>query len=76
MNPFNRFMASPAGRILRIVAGSAIIAWGVLTIGDGDGMLIVAAGVLPILTGVFNICVVGPLIGGPISGSKVRAANS
>jgi hypothetical protein len=76
MNPFIRFIASPAGRILRIVAGSATIAWGVLAIGGDDGMLIAAAGVLPILTGVFNICVVGPLIGGPISGSKVRAANS
>jgi hypothetical protein len=76
MNPFILFMASPAGRILRVVAGIAIIAWGMLAIGGDNGMLIAAAGALPILTGVFNICVVGPLMGGPISGSKVHTANS
>jgi hypothetical protein len=76
MNPFVRFMASPAGRILRIVAGSAAIAWGLLAVGGSDGALIAAVGALPILTGVFNICVVGPLLGDPVSGSKVRAANS
>ena len=28
MNPFISFMASTAGRVLRIVAGLALIAWG------------------------------------------------
>jgi hypothetical protein len=74
VNPFVRFMASPAGRILRIVAGSAVIAWGLLAIGGIDGALIAVAGALPVLT--FNICVVGPLLGDPVSGSKVRAVNS
>jgi hypothetical protein len=76
MNLFIRFMASPAGRILRIVAGSAIIAWGMLAIGGDSGMLIAAVGTLPILTGALNICVVGPLMGAPFSGSKVRATDN
>ncbi len=69
MNAFICFMASAAGRILRIVAGSAIVAWGLLAAGGDNGMLIAAIGALPILAGVLNICVVGPLIGGPFLGS-------
>jgi len=30
MNPFCTFMASTAGRIIRIIAGVALIAWGLL----------------------------------------------
>ena len=66
------FMASAAGRLLRIVAGSGLIAWGMLGIGGSDGMVIAAIGVVPILTGTFNICVLGPLLGAPLSGSKAR----
>jgi hypothetical protein len=76
MNAFIRFMASPAGRILRIVAGSGIIAYGLLVTGGDDGMMIAAVGALPILTGVLNICMVGPLMGGPLFGSKARASKS
>jgi hypothetical protein len=76
MKIFIRFMASPAGRILRIVAGSAVIAYGLMVVGGDTGNIIAAVGILPILTGAFNICVVGPLLGGPLSGAKVRASNS
>lgn len=34
MNPFVSFMASPAGRIVRVVAGIALITWGLI---DGPG---------------------------------------
>ncbi len=70
MHAFIRFMASPAGRILRIVAGSAIIAWGLIMVDGQNGQILAVAGLLPILTGVFNICVVGPMFGKPLSGSK------
>jgi hypothetical protein len=76
MNAFIRFMASPAGRILRIVAGSAIIATGLLVTGGPNGRLIAAIGLLPILTGAFNICVIGPLVGKPLRGSKARASRA
>lgn len=73
MNVFIRFMASPAGRILRIVAGGGIVAWGLLVTGGDTGKIIAGIGVLPILTGALNICVVGPLMGGPLNGNKARA---
>lgn len=52
------FMNAPIGRITRVVAGSGLIAWGMLGMGDTTGYYIAAAGVVPILTGLFNICVI------------------
>lgn len=70
MNGFTKLMASPFGRIARVVAGVGIIAWGLVGIGDTNGMIVAAVGVLPILTGLLNICVVAPLMGDPLSGAK------
>jgi len=70
MRAFVSFMASPAGRILRIIAGGAIINWSHLAL-SGDTRLVVAAlGAVPILTGVFNVCLVGPLLGQPLKGRR------
>jgi len=73
MNPFVRFMASPAGRIIRILAGIGLIVWGLLGIGGVNGYIVAAVGAAPLLTGVFDICVIGPLLGSPLSGRKIRA---
>ena len=64
------FMASPTGRILRIVAGLGLIVYGLLGMGDNNGTIVALIGIAPILTGLFNICVIGPLFGCPLSGSK------
>jgi len=73
MNPLVTFMASPAGRAIRIVAGAGLIAWGLLGVTGTDGMTIAAIGALPTLTGLFNICLFAPLLGAPVSGSKARS---
>ena len=73
MKSFVRFMASAAGRILRIVAGAGLIAWGLLGVGGNDGYILAAIGALPMLTGLLNVCAVGPLFGAPLSGSKARS---
>lgn len=39
MNPFVRFMDSTTGRIVRIVAGIALITWGLLGLGGTSGIL-------------------------------------
>lgn len=75
MNSFVHFMASATGRLLRIVAGAALIAWGLISMTGSNGYIVAAIGALPILTGIFNICVIAPLLGAPISGWKTRAAN-
>lgn len=73
MNPFIAFMASTAGRIVRIVAGLAIILWGWLGMGDTTGLIVAVVGALPLLAGLFDFCVFAPLFGCPLSGAKIRA---
>ncbi len=73
MNPFVRFMASPTGRITRIVAGAALVAWGVLGLGGTLGIVIAVVGLVPLLAGTFDVCVFSPLFGGPFKGPEIRA---
>lgn len=73
MNPFVAFMASPAGRITRILAGVALIAWGLLGLGGTTGMIVAVIGVVPMVAGVFDFCLFAPLFGAPLSGPKIRA---
>lgn len=74
MNPFVKFMASPAGRIIRIVAGVVLIAWGLLGLGGTTGIIVAVVGAVPLLAGLFDVCLFVPLFGNPISGPKIRAA--
>lgn len=73
---FVRFMASGAGRALRIVAGLAIIAIGIylLTVGNiTAGTIVAVVGLVPFLAGAFDFCILAPLFGAPFSGAKARA---
>lgn len=72
MNPFVTFMASTAGRLLRIVAGIALVVWGWTGLGGTTGTIVAVIGLLPLLAGVFDFCVFGPLFGCPLSGKQVR----
>ena len=74
MNPFVKFMASTAGRIVRIVAGIALIAWGLAGITGTAGIIVAIVGAVPLLAGLFDFCVFAPLFGAPLSGPKIRAA--
>jgi hypothetical protein len=74
MNPFIKFMASTAGRIVRIVAGAALIAWGLLGLGGTAGVIVAVVGAVPLLAGLLDFCIFAPLFGAPLSGSAIRAA--
>jgi Protein of unknown function (DUF2892) len=74
MNPFIAFMTSTAGRIVRIVAGIALIAWGMLGLSGATGIVVAVIGLVPLLAGLFDFCVFAPLFGHPLSGQKIRAA--
>ena len=73
MNPFCTFMASTNGRILRIVAGIALIAWAFLGLAGTTAIIVGVVGALPLLAGLFDFCVFAPLFGCPLSGPKIRA---
>ena len=73
MNPFITSMASTTGRIVRIVAGIALIAWGLMGLGGATGIIVAVIGAVPLLAGLFDFCVLAPLFGCPLSGPKIRA---
>ena len=64
---FAQFISSPLGRGIRVVAGLALIAIGV-GVGSVAGAILVVVGILPIVTGALNVCLVGPLLHGPFNG--------
>jgi hypothetical protein len=68
-----QFMASGTGRAIRIVAGIALIAGGLLATGGTAGIIMAAIGLVPLLAGTFDMCVFSALFGGPLSGTAIRA---
>jgi hypothetical protein len=73
MNPFITFMSSNAGRIARIVAGLALIGWGLLGLGGAAGIVVAIIGFVPLVAGAVDVCLFAPLFSCPLSGAKVRA---
>ena len=69
---FARFMASGAGRLLRIIAGVALIVIGLTVVGGTGGWVLAVVGLLPLAAGLFNFCLFGPLMGAPFRGSEVN----
>lgn len=65
---FARFMARPIGRGLRIVAGGALIGAGAEW-GGTAGVLLAAVGIVPILAGALNLCLLAPIVGAPFRGA-------
>ena len=72
MNPLIKFLASTAGRIVRILAGIALIVWGLAGLGGTVGIVLAVIGAVPLLAGIFDFCVFAPLFGNPLSGKKIR----
>ena len=75
MLKFSVFMASPAGRLLRIVAGIGLIGWG-MSMHSTVGIILAIAGILPLAAGLFDWCVFAPLFGLPFKGCHLRRAAS
>ena len=74
MNAFFGFIASPAGRVIRIIAGLALILVGLLVVGDIWGWVLAIVGLVPLLAGLFDRCVFAPLFGLPFVGPRLREA--
>jgi hypothetical protein len=77
---FAAFMSSLTGRIVRVIAGLALIGGGLaLIIGGANvvlGVVLAVVGLVPLLAGVFDVCVFAPVFGAPLRGAKVRALST
>ena len=67
------FLASGTGRVVRIFAGLALVLWGLFGLSGATGIAIIVVGLVPLLAGVFDMCVFAPLFGNPFSGPSIRA---
>ena len=69
---FAKFINSPAGRIARLVVGIALVVWGYTLLVSVTGIFLIIIGLIPLVAGSFDLCLVSALLGGPVSGEKVR----
>lgn len=69
-----RFMASGLGRGIRVVAGLALICYGLLVMKGTGGYVMAVVGLVPLAMGAFNVCALGPLLGAPFSGKDLDKA--
>lgn len=73
---FAAFMASPAGRGIRIVAGIALIIVGLVALNASTlGVILAVVGLAPLIAGIADFCIFAPLFGGPFQGAKARQAS-
>ena len=70
---FSRFLNSPAGRVFRVVAGLGFLVVGYMYRGHALGLLSMVWSVFPLSAGVLDICYISAVLGGPLSGARVRS---
>ena len=68
---FAEFMTSTSGRALRGIVGFILFAIGIAV--GGAWLILSAVGLVFVAVGVFDVCLLGPLLKQPLSGKKVRA---
>lgn len=69
---FSRYLNSPAGRVFRLAAGAGFLAVGYVYRGHALGVLSMAWSIFPLSAGALDICYLSALLGGPLSGAKIR----
>jgi len=69
-----KFLASTTGRVVRIVAGIALIALGLFVVQNTTGIILAVIGLVPLLAGLLDFCVFAPLFGAAFSGPAIRGA--
>ncbi len=63
-------MSSSNGRLVRVVAGAALVVVGVIV--GGAWLALSVVGLVPLLAGVFDVCVFAPLAHMPFAGHTLR----
>ncbi len=69
---FSHFMNSTAGRAFRLVAGTAFLGLGYAYRDHTLGLVSMAWSVLPLSSGALDLCFISALLGGPVSGRRIR----
>jgi sorbitol-specific phosphotransferase system component IIBC len=67
-----RFIAGSAGRVIRAIAGLALILVGLLLVQGVGGWILAIVGLAPLLAGIFDFCIFAPLFSLPFLGPRLR----
>jgi hypothetical protein len=70
---FSKFLNSPAGRIFRFVVGTGFLVVGFVYRNHLLGVFSMLWGALAMSAGAFDICYISVMLGGPLSGPKIRS---
>lgn len=74
---FATWMAGNSGRLLRIVAGAAIVVVGLMGIDGTWGTAVAVIGLVPIAAGLVNVCFIAPFLRAPFRGrDAIRASGT
>ncbi len=73
---FSQFINSTAGRLFRVAAGVAFLLVGYAYRTHAAGIAAMAWSVLPLSAGALDLCYISAVLGGPLSGAKIRALRS
>ncbi|HVO71464.1 MAG TPA: DUF2892 domain-containing protein [Aggregatilineaceae bacterium] len=68
-----KFLASSAGRLVRILAGIVLIAVGLQVMQGTAGIVLAVIGLVPLLAGLLDFCLFAPLFGASFSGKAIRS---
>jgi hypothetical protein len=69
---FAQFINSLAGRVARLVVGLGLVGYGYALRPSQTGLVLMAVGLIPLLAGSFNLCLISGLLGGPWRGASLR----
>jgi hypothetical protein len=69
---FAKLMVTIPGRLLRIVAGIAIMLTGWFHFQNPIGYAMMVIGIIPVSAGVFDVCILAPLFDSPFNGDEIR----
>lgn len=72
MKGFFKFIASPGGRILRIVAGLVVLYLGLSNGNQILSYMFILVGLVLVAVGIFDWCLFAPLAGFPFNGKDLR----
>lgn len=73
---FSRWINSETGRVFRIIAGVLFLLAGIMNYRSMWGIVSIIWSFFPLSAGVLDICYISVALGGPLSGSKIRARQS
>lgn len=73
---FGQFINSAPGRIFRVVAGAGFLALGYVFRDHTLGLVSMAWSALPLSAGALDLCYISAVLGGPLSGEKIRSLKS